>query len=67
MILIDTATCFCFAHFKHANSYIRNVLFHKYCTAFYDSQMLPMLGDKCKCTFLDMVEFKTIIDVLYTN
>ncbi len=34
-----------FAIFKHANSYIRNVLFHKYCTAFYGSQVLPMFGD----------------------
>ncbi len=30
-----------FANFKYANSYVRNVLFHKYCTAFYDSQILP--------------------------
>ncbi len=34
-----------FANFKHANSYIRNVLFHKYCTAFYGSQVLPMFWD----------------------
>ncbi len=34
-----------FANFKHANSYIRNVLFHKYSTAFYGSQVLPMFGD----------------------
>ncbi len=33
-----------FANFKHANSYIRNVLFHKHCTAFYGSQVLPMFG-----------------------
>ncbi len=44
MILIDRATCF-FDNFKHANSYIRNVLFHKYCTACYGSQVLPMFGD----------------------
>lgn len=35
-----------FAHFKHANSHIRNILFHKYCTSFYGSQVLPMF-DKC--------------------
>ncbi len=34
-----------FTNFKHANSYIRNVLFHNYCTAFYGSQVLPMFGD----------------------
>ncbi len=33
-----------FANFKYANSNIRNVLFHKYCTAFYDSQVLPMFN-----------------------
>ncbi len=31
-----------FANFKYANSNIRNVLFHKYCTAFYGSQVIPM-------------------------
>ncbi len=32
---------------RHSNIcfYIRNVLFHKYCTAFYGSQVLPMFGD----------------------
>ncbi len=35
-----------FANFKYANSNIRNVLFHKYCTAFYGSQVLPMF-DSC--------------------
>ncbi len=34
-----------FANLKHANSYIRNVLFHMYCTVCNDSQMLPMFGD----------------------
>ncbi len=29
-----------FANFKHANSCIRNMLFYKYCTAFYGSQVL---------------------------
>ena len=35
-----------FADFKNANSNIRNVLFHKYCTAFYGIQILPLF-DKC--------------------
>ncbi len=35
-----------FANFKYANSYVRNVLFHKYCTAFYGSQILP-LSNNC--------------------
>ncbi len=33
-----------FANFKYANSNIRNVFFHKYCTAFYGSQVLPMFN-----------------------
>ncbi len=33
-----------FANFKYANSNIRNVLFHKYCTAFYGSQILHMFN-----------------------
>ncbi len=33
-----------FANFKYANSNIRNVLFHKYCTAFYGRQVLPMFN-----------------------
>ncbi len=33
-----------FANFKYANSNIRNVLFHKYCTAFYGNQVLPMFN-----------------------
>ncbi len=33
-----------FANFKYANSNIRNVLFHKYCTAFYGSKVLPMFN-----------------------
>ncbi len=32
-----------FANFKYANSNIRNMLFHKYCTELYDSQVLPCL------------------------
>ena len=35
-----------FADFKDANSNIRNVLFHKYCPAFYGIQILPLF-DKC--------------------
>ncbi len=35
-----------FASFKYANSNIRNVLFRKYCTAFYGSQLLPMFDWK---------------------
>ncbi len=31
-----------FANFKNANSYVRNVICHKYCTAFYGSQILPL-------------------------
>ncbi len=37
-----------FANFKHANSYIRDVLFHKNCTASYGSQAFPMFRDLCK-------------------
>ncbi len=33
-----------FANFKYVNSNIRNVLFHKYCTAFYGSQVLLMFN-----------------------
>ncbi len=33
------------ATYKRASSYIRNVLFHKYCTAFYGSQILPMFNN----------------------
>ncbi len=34
-----------FANFKYVNSYARNVLFHKYCTAFYGSQILPLFNN----------------------
>ncbi len=34
-----------FANFKYGNSYVRHVLFHKYCTAFYCSQILPRLNN----------------------
>ena len=30
------------ANFKHATSHFRNHLFHKYCSSFYGSQILPM-------------------------
>ncbi len=43
--LIDAQSNMFFANFKHANSYIRNVLFHKYCTAFYGSQLRSMFGN----------------------
>ncbi len=32
------------ANVKHANSNIRNALFHNYCTSFYSSQLLPFLA-----------------------
>ena len=39
--------CNMFLHnFKYAKSRIRNVLFHKYCSSFYGSQLLPLF-DKC--------------------
>ncbi len=34
-----------FANFKYAHSYIRNVHFHKYCTAFYGGQILPLFNN----------------------
>ena len=34
-----------FASFRHASSSLRNILFHKYCTAFYGSQILPLFGN----------------------
>ncbi len=34
------------ADFKYVNSHIRNVLFQKYCTSFYGTQMAPLF-DKC--------------------
>ena len=41
-----------FAHFKNANSYIRNFLFNKYCTSFYGAVLLPLFDDSLKylCT-----------------
>ena len=33
------------ANFKYANSNRRNILFQKYCTAFYGSQILPMFNN----------------------
>ena len=32
------------ANFKYANSYIKNTLFHKYCSSFYGSQLCPLFG-----------------------
>ncbi len=34
----------CYTNFKYANSNIRNVLFHKDCTAFNGNQILPMFN-----------------------
>ena len=36
---------FYFADFKYANSQIINVLFHKYCAAFYGSKFFPMFSN----------------------
>ncbi len=33
-----------FAYFKYANTNIRNMLFHKYCTAFYGNHVLSMFN-----------------------
>ena len=38
------------ANFKFATSQVRNHLFHKYCTSFYGSQILPIYDD----TFQDL-------------
>ena len=43
MRLIDKCNIF-LANFNYANSNIRKVLFQKYCTAFYESQILPMFN-----------------------
>ncbi len=40
---IHAATLY-FANVKYANSNIRNMLLHKYCTAFYGSHVLPILN-----------------------
>ncbi len=40
MILIINVTHFLF-DFKYYSSHIRNVLFQRYCTSFYGTQMLP--------------------------
>ncbi len=34
------------AGFKYVNSHIRNVLFQRYCTSFYGTQIVPLF-DKC--------------------
>ena len=31
-------------NFKYANSHIRNILFHKYCSSFYGSQLYPLFS-----------------------
>ncbi len=36
-----------FVNFKYANSYVRNVIFHKYCTAFYGSQNTSTFLNNC--------------------
>ena len=45
LTLFNTQWNLFFADFKYANSSIRNMLFHKYCTAFYGSQILPMFNN----------------------
>ncbi len=35
-----------FADFKHCGCHIRNILFQRYCTNFYVSQLLPLLDVK---------------------
>ena len=41
-----------FANFKYANSHIRNILFHKYCSSFYGIQLCPLFegGSDRMCT-----------------
>ncbi len=49
-----------FDSFKYTNSYVRNVLFHNYCAAFYGSQILPLfnncLDDICTAWRVAMVK-----------
>ncbi len=45
VILIGNVVCV-FAHFRHANSQLQNILFSRHCTAFYGSQVLAMFN-KC--------------------
>ncbi len=47
-----------FANFKYAKSNIRNVLFHKYCTAFYGSHVLLMFNS---CTEQIYIAWKVAI------
>ncbi len=47
------------ANFKHANSYMRNGLFQKYCAAFYGSQVLPMFED---CMYEFYIEWRITIN-----
>ena len=39
------------ANFKFATSHVRNFLFHKYCSSFYGSQILPMYDDSFQDIF----------------
>ena len=39
------------ANFKFATSHVRNFLFHKYCSSFYGSQILPIYDDSFKDLF----------------
>ena len=40
-----------FADFKNANSNMRNVLFQKYCTSFYGSQILPLYSSDIEAVY----------------
>ncbi len=40
MLLCNICNMF-FADFKHCSSHILNILFQRYCTSFYGSQLLP--------------------------
>ncbi len=41
-----------FVNFKYANSNIRKLLFHKYCTAFYGNQHLPMFNGCMESSYM---------------
>ena len=40
-----------FADFRNANSYMRNELFQKYCTAFYGSQLYPLYDNSMQSIY----------------
>ncbi len=40
----------CLANFKYANSNIKNVLFHKYCTSLYRNLILPLFNKCMPCS-----------------